>query len=112
MTAGQFARYQRLTQAIQFKRVFANACKKADQHFTLLFRTNEEKQARLGMVVAKRHIKHAVKRNRVKRLIRECFRQHTIKQKPVDIVILLRRDVTGLNNQKIRASLNKLFDDI
>lgn len=48
---------------------------------------NGDDQARLGMAIARRTAGNAVKRNRVKRLIRESFRQHRDRLPPVDLTV-------------------------
>ncbi len=48
------------------------------------------KGARLGVIVAKRVMKRAVDRNRVRRLIRESFRHHQQSLSGLDIVVLVR----------------------
>ncbi len=62
----------------------------------------------MGFVVSKKVDKSAVKRNRIKRLIRESFR---IKQnlKPADYVIMAKPSVAKLDNQQISESLNQLW---
>jgi ribonuclease P protein component len=52
---------------------------------------NCQPQARLGLIVAKRHLKQAVKRNYIKRAIRESFRQHQERLSGLDLVVLLKR---------------------
>ena len=46
----------------------------SSEFFTILSRENAIGQPRLGIVVAKRHVKRAVDRNTIKRIIRESFR--------------------------------------
>ena len=47
--------------------------------------------SRLGMVVAKRYIAAATKRNRLKRLIREAFRQMKAQFGANDLVVLVNK---------------------
>ncbi len=49
---------------------------------------------RLGMIVPKRLVVSAVKRNRIKRLIRECFRQRQSELAGLDIIARLRASAT------------------
>jgi ribonuclease P protein component len=48
--------------------------------------------ARLGMVVAKRNVRLAVDRNKLKRLIRELFRQQHQQMQGLDVVVVVKRD--------------------
>ncbi|MDO8294748.1 MAG: ribonuclease P protein component [Gallionella sp.] len=63
----------------------------ADKYFKIFFVRNDKRNARLGMVVAKKTLSGAADRNRVKRIIREAFRQHSIKQCKLDVVVMARR---------------------
>jgi len=75
-----------------------------DKHFKIFFVRNGMQNARLGMIVGKRTLSGAVDRNRVKRLIRETFRQHSIKMCKLDLVVMLRRPCV----QEIGAQVDNL----
>ena len=81
----------------------------ADKHFKIYFAHNYKGYARLGIISSKKVFPRAVDRNRIKRVIREAFRQHSIKAKQLDIVVIVRHvpsqapDVRG-NNLKIMLS--------
>ena len=109
---GQFARHQRLTRPDEFKAVFNNARRVGDDCFSVLGHNNDKGFARLGLAIAKKHIKRAVARNRIKRLIRESFRQHQDELTGLDIIVTLRRDVTALSNNDIYKRLNKHWQAI
>ena len=99
---GRFARQQRLTQASEFKSVFVDPCvKQGDANMLLLGRKNHHNTARLGLAVAKKQIKHAVSRNRFKRLTRESFRQHMELLKDLDIVVVARAGAATKTNQEL-----------
>lgn len=63
----------------------------SDRHFKIFFARNGKKNARLGIIVGKKTLAGAAERNRVKRIIREAFRQHGIKQCKLDLVVMVRR---------------------
>lgn len=54
-------------------------------------------KARLGLVVAKRVIRQAVHRNRIKRVIRESFRVHQHLLVGLDLVVLVRSELSEQN---------------
>lgn len=59
-------------------------------------RPNQVGYPRLGMVVAKRLLARAVDRNRVKRCVRECFRQMMPELPACDFVVrLIAKPVPG-----------------
>lgn len=62
----------------------------ADKHFKIFFVRNGKENARLGIIAGKRNLPDAVQRNRVKRAIREVFRQHNIKTHHIDLVVMVR----------------------
>lgn len=80
---------------------------------TLHFRKNEAGIERLGMVVSKRVALKAITRNRIKRLIREIFRQgpHIIGSGSLDFVIKVRRDPGSEEIKEFRQSLTCLLDE-
>lgn len=61
-----------------------------DKYFKIFFVRNNQKNARLGIVARKKILSGAVHRNRVKRIIREAFRRHNVKDCKLDIVVMVR----------------------
>ncbi len=103
----------RLLTASDYSQVFQNGCCKAgDDSFLLLARANNLGQARLGLVIAKKQLKRAVDRNRVKRISRESFRMRQDGLAGVDVVVLCRSGVVGLDKREIRYRLDLLFGKI
>lgn len=78
----------------------------------MLASTTSDTSKRLGMVVAKKNVAHAVQRNRIKRQIRESFRNQDNNAKPVDVIVLARRDADKLTNSQVAKSLNSLWRDL
>jgi ribonuclease P protein component len=64
-------------------------------------------QPRLGFAIAKKQLKHAVDRNRIKRLLRESFRQRQKDLPNRDVVVMVRNKILGLSNREIFARLDK-----
>jgi ribonuclease P protein component len=108
-----FSSEVRLLTADDFTQVFQNGCCKAgDNAFLLLARHNQLEQPRLGLVIAKKQLKRAVDRNRVKRIARESFRHQLQALAGVDVVVLCRSGAFGLDKAEIRHHMNRLFDKI
>lgn len=83
----------------------------ADQHFKIFFTRNSKHNARLGIIASKRSIPSAVNRNRVKRIIREAFRQHNIKLCKLDLVVMVSRVYSCKADKRI-DNLKKLFSQV
>ena len=66
----------------------------------------------MGLVIAKKHIRLAVERNRLKRLIRESFRKHQQLLIEMDIVILARSGSDKLDNKDFVTLVEKLWQDL
>lgn len=91
------------------------------QEFVIKLGENDRGQGRLAISVPKRILKRAVDRNRVKRVIKETFRQHQVRRAPVDMLVTMHHQAAtqpGDSNarkhlrQQLRATLTQLFSDI
>lgn len=70
--------------------MFQDPIRSSSRCLTVLARPNGTELARVGIIVAKRYVKKAVLRHRIKRLIRESFRHHKNQLSGLDVVVLLR----------------------
>jgi len=102
-----FPRNRRLLRPAEFRRVFADPCRCGGPNFLFLARRNELGYPRLGLAIAKRHVRSAVDRNRIKRIVRESFRQHQGEPGPLDIVVLARPGLATVNRAELRAALDR-----
>jgi len=105
-----FSRDQRLTDAAQFRRVFESNDKVGDRYWTILYRENGGLVARLGMAMAKKRVRRAVDRSRLKRLVRESFRRRELPC--VDIVVMPRDSTAKASSLDLQTSLNKQWSRI
>lgn len=64
--------------------------------------------ARLAISVPKRLEKRAVSRNRIKRWVREAFRQHPIKTHPVDLLVSLTTRIGEVNRAVSAEARNEI----
>lgn len=105
-----FTRQLRILKPAEFKRVFDHTeLRGSTPHLLVLASANEQACPRLGFVIAKKQIKHAVQRNRIKRLVRESFRHHQHEMPALDYIILARSGLIELDNQQIREMIDGLW---
>ncbi|QIR16049.1 ribonuclease P protein component [Shewanella aestuarii] len=109
MTSYTFSRELRLLTPAQFKSVFTNPIKASSAEITLLAVPNSEHHPRIGLTVAKRFVKRANQRNRIKRVIRTSFRLHQHDLPALDIVVLVRNGVVEMDNAELHKLIEKLW---
>lgn len=107
LSGAGFSSRNRLKDKAAFQAVFSSGRRIPAAQFVFLCRPNDRDVARLGLAVPKRHIKHAVKRNRIKRVLREGFRLKQAGFRGLDLVILVRRPLTHIN----KNSFDRLLED-
>ena len=56
--------------------------------FTVLYSANGTHQPRLGLAIGKKHCRLSTGRNRLKRIVRESFRQNRASLGGLDIVVM------------------------
>lgn len=106
-----FTKSMRLLNSKDFQIVFDDApLRTSHQHFLFLARINQLDRPRLGLVIAKKHIRHAVDRNRMKRLIRETFRAKQQQLAGLDVIVLARKGMNNSPNGLLIEQLNGQWD--
>jgi len=83
----------------------------ADKHFKIFFTHNFKNNARLGIIASKKSLPRSTDRNRIKRFIREAFRQHNIKYCKLDLVVKVGGDCSRKVDMQIN-NLKKLFSQV
>ena len=78
------------------------------RHFGLTLAPSQGGHPRLGLVVTKR-LGKAVRRNRVKRLLREFFRRHKDQFPPEDLIIMAKKGATALTYQQVQEELSRVL---
>lgn len=105
----------RLSGPTAFSSVFQQAAVSTDAWFKVLGRNTGHDSSRLGMAVSRQVDRRAVERNRLKRIIRESFRQHYLsnsKHPAVDIVVLPRREAVSICNRRLFDQLSRHWQRI
>lgn len=84
----------------------------SSKHFLILARGKSLPAARLGIIVAKKHVKRAVQRNRIKRILRESFRLKHQSLPHVDIIVLAKKGIDKLDNAECASELEYLWQKL
>lgn len=105
--ARPFQPAQRLRHKPEFDRVYRDSRRFSDACFAIYIRNSGGSIPRLGLSIAARIIGNAVQRNRIKRLVRESFRQHQHELPAVDIVVNARSGARDAENTVVTRSLEK-----
>ena len=109
MSSQDFSKEFRLLKPAHFEHVFSDATPAVSPQVTALARKNNLTNPRLGITVPKKRVKKAVGRNRIKRIIRESFRQQQHRLPNIDIVIIAKTGIADLTNQELNLLLEKLW---
>lgn len=104
-----FGRDYRLTQKGDYRQVFADGNRQGSRLFTVLFRRNGLSHPRLGLAIAKKSLKRAVDRNRVKRVIRARFREAIPDLPGMDIVFIARPALAQADKAELHQTVEKLL---
>ena len=89
--------------------MFARPQRSADAYFTVLAVQRDRDPARLGLAIAKKQIRLATERNRLKRLVRETFREHRAQLVGLDLVVMAHRTAAEADKRRLRSSLQRHF---
>ena len=76
---------------------------------TILGRLNSLGHPRIGLTVAKKNVRRAHERNRIKRLTRESFRLRQHELPAMDFVVVAKKGVADLDNRALSEALEKLW---
>lgn len=113
-----FGKDERIRKKKGYLTVYQQGVRSHSSHFTVIAHRNPSGKRRLGITIGKK-VGSAVKRNRLKRLLREFFRLHKEQFPPAqDIVIMARwpREAKGgmpvLSYQDLRLELQGLLQKI
>ncbi|GAB3672886.1 ribonuclease P protein component [Salinisphaera aquimarina] len=112
MSQAAFPKTARLRKSGEFKAVFAGGHKFVCAGFVLIAAPAGTPRARLGLALAKRRIARSVDRNRIKRVLRESFRNHRSVLAAVDIVVLARSRTGAMSNADLFAQLAGIWPQI
>jgi len=99
---------ERIRRRSEFSALFESGRRIHTGNLTVILGRNPSGTRRLGLVVGRRVAKTAVRRNRMKRLLREFFRlnKHRLPASQ-DILIVARKDFSSMKCQDLCGELEK-----
>jgi ribonuclease P protein component len=105
--SGGFPKEDRVRRRSDFLRVQRSGRRVATRSFLLFARRNGLGHGRLGITVSKR-VGNAVRRNRVKRLVREVYRlNREMFPSDADLVVVAKKAATVDDYEEVRAELTR-----
>ncbi len=109
---GRFTRQQRLLKGVEFKRVFNEGRRSGNRILGVVVAENGLDHARLGLAIAKRQVRTAVGRNRIKRVAREGFRRHQHELAGLDIIVMARNGAAGSDITRLHRAMESLWQEL
>jgi|GEM_PF-1100428 ribonuclease P protein component len=108
----EFSKEQRLLRRLEFTRTMDEGTKIVTPHMVVIGRRNDFPLSRIGFIVSKK-LGGAVERNRVRRRLRELFRNLPHKPQGLDIVVIARGHAADADfavlERSLREGLEKLM---
>lgn len=99
----------RLRKATEFQAVIRFRCTVSGEFLQFCVKPSHLEYPRLGLIIAKKLERHAVRRNRLKRLLREVFRVHQPDLDKMDCIFRLQRPLTQIDPARIRQEAELLI---
>jgi ribonuclease P protein component len=94
-----------------FAKIFSNTDnltkKIKSQYLSLIFRPNELSYPRIGISISKKNIAKATSRNRLRRIVRESFRQKQHLIGNFDIILIAYKNADQLTNKSWCTMINQ-----
>jgi ribonuclease P protein component len=106
--SARFTKAERILYRADFLRAMAQGRRLHTRHFGVTLMPTAAERPRLGLVVTKR-LGKAVRRNRVKRLLREFFRRHKDQLPPGDLLIMAKKGAAALDYHQVQEELSRVL---
>ena len=112
LNGNTYTKADRLRKRSEFVHVSQQGKKVQNKHFIACYCPGQKNASRIGITVTKR-VGNAVKRNRIKRIVRENYRLKPKGTQPyLDINIIAKKEAVNITSEEMFHSLNGLFEKI
>lgn len=105
MLEKHYPRNWRILKPAEYQHVFKHAKAIKGRQMTLLYTPNTLDHPRVGMAISNKHSGNVVKRNRIKRTIREFYRLNMREIGGLDLVFLSKPGLGNINQEQIHDVL-------
>ncbi|NQY30861.1 MAG: ribonuclease P protein component [Flavobacteriaceae bacterium] len=102
-----FQKFSRLVNRKEFRNVFDSKKLKRFEGFIIFYCKNDIGYPRLGLAVSKKNVALAVHRNRIKRIIRESFRETELVAN--DYVVVVTHKIKYHSSKELRCRLDQAW---
>ncbi len=100
-----FPKELKIRKSSQYEEIFRKSNRLRSRHFDILYVQNSLGYSRTGIVVSKKNVRSAVKRNRIKRVVREVFRNNKSLFDSLDVVFLAKKGCEDLNYSNAKREI-------
>lgn len=107
-----YSRRHRFTERGSFGPVLKGSRKLRGRYAILHVAPARNSHSRLGIALTRRLVPASTARNLVKRLVRESFRRHLVKQSGLECVLTLRQKFAAADVPAVIAEVVSLFDQL
>ncbi len=107
-----FSKEDRLLRRAEYLAATRKGRRYSTRYFLVFLRSNRKDRSRLGIVVSKK-VGQAVKRNHLKRRLREFFRLHKpLFPSSADIVIVAKKGIPSITYKAVCEDLDRFFRSV
>jgi len=110
--SARFPAEVRVRTGAEYRKAFADSRRVSTRHFSLHLRLRDGGFCRLGMAVSRKVSPDAVVRNRIKRQIRESFRNLRLTLPLGDCIVVARVGAGALDKAALRSDLAVLWQRV
>ncbi|MCK9273515.1 MAG: ribonuclease P protein component [Syntrophales bacterium] len=107
-----FGKKEKIRRRNDYQAVYQGGARLHSKSFIVVVSPNQEGITRLGVTVSKK-VGNSVKRNRIKRLVREFFRLNKDRMPhSTDIVCIARKTISSLDYKDVCSELEVMFEKL
>jgi ribonuclease P protein component len=109
MKKNALSKEEKVLKSFEYRNIVKGAKRTHTKHFNIFIWPNSTSNRRLGITTSRR-VGTAVRRNRIKRLVREFFRLHKFHLPPSsDLLFIAKPGADRLDFAQLCAELKKIF---